>query len=47
MLFLSKGGAGGLAEAKLAMAKGMLGNGIDIETIISITGLAAEEIKSN
>ena len=44
---LTKGRAEGLAEAKLAMAKGMLGNGIDIETIISITGLAAEEITSN
>ncbi len=43
----AEGLAEGEAKAKLAMAKGMLEKGIDIETIISITGLAAEEIMSN
>ena len=43
----NEGRAEGLAEAKLTMAKSMLGKGIEIETIISITGLTAEEIMSN
>ena len=42
-----KGKAEGRAEAKLAMAKSMLEKGIDVETIISITGLTAEEIMAN
>ncbi len=37
----------GEAKAKLTMSKSMLEKGIDIETIISITGLTAEEIISN
>ena len=44
---LAEGEAKGKAEAKLAMAKNMLEKKIDIETIISITGLTAEEIMSN
>ena len=43
----NEGRAEGLAEAKLTMAKSMLGKGVEIETIISITGLTAEEIMSN
>ena len=43
----AKGKAAGLAEAKFTMAKSMLEKGIDIKTIISITGLTAEEIMSN
>ena len=44
---LAKGREEGEAKAKLAMAKSMLEKGIDIETIVSITGLTAEEIMSN
>ena len=40
----AKGKAEGEAKAKLTMAKSMLEKGIDISTIISITGLTAEEI---
>lgn len=42
---VSKGKAEGEAETKLAMAKSMLENGIDLNTIISITALTAEEIE--
>ncbi|MCQ2270532.1 MAG: PD-(D/E)XK nuclease family transposase [Bacteroidales bacterium] len=42
---LAEGKAEGKAEAKLAMAKSMLVKGIDLDTIISITGLTAEEIE--
>lgn len=44
---LAEGEAKGRAEAKLAMAKSMLEKGIDIESIISITGLTVEEIIAN
>ena len=43
----AKGLAEGEAKAKLTMSKSMLEKGIDIETIISITGLTAEDIISN
>ena len=38
------GEARGEARAKLAMAKSMLEKGIDLDTIVSITGLSVEEI---
>lgn len=40
----ARGRAEGETITKLAMAKGMLENGIDLNTIVSITGLSVEEI---
>lgn len=39
-----EGRAEGETITKLAMAKGMLEKGIDLNTIVSITGLSVEEI---
>ena len=44
---LKQGRAEGEVRAKLAMAKSMLEKKIDIDLIISITGLTAEEIMEN
>lgn len=41
---VAKGKAEGIAETKIALAKSMLDKGIDLGTVISITGLTAEEI---
>lgn len=40
----ARGRAEGETITKLAMAKGMLEKGIDLNTIVSITGLSVEEI---
>jgi len=42
----SEGKAEGLAEGKVLIAKAMVEEGIDTNTIAKVTGLSCEEVKS-
>ena len=42
----SEGKAEGLAEGKVLIAKAMIEEGIDTNTIAKVTGLSCEEVKS-